>query len=771
MSAHPDFNTDLAHLLGSIQGPGKFQTSGRIDLFPPDLRVEGVGRIALPLTADQTAQLAQAAEQAPYGRGPETLVDTSVRRSWQIDASKVTLAGKHWPGTLNEIVAQCSAGLGVQVPVRAELYKMLVYETGGFFLSHRDTEKTPGMFATLVLVLPSEYRGGELCIRHGEQEVTLDLSSDDPAEAAYAAFYADCLHEVKPIQSGSRLVLIYNLIREGRGALPQVPTLEPQRTLAAAVLGAWRNALTHGDDALPKKLIYPLDHVYTPAQFGFEHLKGADIARAEVMRQAAQAQDCEFYLAMVSLSESGSANQVDGYYHRGRRYRDDDEDEAEDEFEIEEVLERQTDLSDWQAVDGLTPDLGIMPFDDDELCPPSAFDDAEPDEQSFYEATGNAGASFERSYRRAALVVWPRGARLQLLVQSGLACSVPALANLADTWFGNGAVPAAAEWQEAHALALALIEAWPDVIYYQDGQEVSQPARSASQSQQLLTTLVELDDVAALEAYIRQVPGRGGYASEANAELATALCHLAPELGGNLLTLVVSQNAGQHWTDLAGLLFIISRNSSDAAFHAGAEVLVAQLRLEQPKPQAYYRDHTRLTPQSIEQLLRALERMALPEPAQQAVTRLFAAPESCNPDHITVPAAIALLEHDPAARTWPPIEALIQAARDHLDARIALPLAPPTDFSRPSHLICTCPLCRPLVDFLAHPVTQTWSFKAKETDRRHVEQTLQRSGADVDTRTETYTRPYVLTCTKNQASYRRRVKQREADLGMRQRLV
>lgn len=39
--------------------------------------------------------------------------------------------------------------------VTAELYKLLVYDRGGFFLGHRDTEKTNGMFATLVLTFPS----------------------------------------------------------------------------------------------------------------------------------------------------------------------------------------------------------------------------------------------------------------------------------------------------------------------------------------------------------------------------------------------------------------------------------------------------------------------------------------------------------------------------------------------------------------------------------------------------------------------------------------
>jgi predicted 2-oxoglutarate/Fe(II)-dependent dioxygenase YbiX len=110
-------------------------------------------------------------------------------------------------------VARCAEGLGVMAPVVAELYKLLVYDTGSFFVKHRDTEKTPRMFATLVIALPSLYTGGELLVRHGDREVRLDLRCPEPSQAAFAAFYADCVHEVLPTTSGCRLTLIYNLLR------------------------------------------------------------------------------------------------------------------------------------------------------------------------------------------------------------------------------------------------------------------------------------------------------------------------------------------------------------------------------------------------------------------------------------------------------------------------------------------------------------------------------------------------------------------------------
>ena len=78
--------------------------------------------------------------------------------------------------------------MGVQEEViKAELYKLLVYDPGAFFLRHRDTEKSPGMFGTLVIVLPSEHAGGELVVSHGEKEVTVSLANNEVSAIRFAA--------------------------------------------------------------------------------------------------------------------------------------------------------------------------------------------------------------------------------------------------------------------------------------------------------------------------------------------------------------------------------------------------------------------------------------------------------------------------------------------------------------------------------------------------------------------------------------------------------
>src|SRR5215470_18303283 len=207
--AMPGICGELAELLSTVQRPGDFFASGRIELLPPRLTVDGVGQIALPLLPAQAEQLITLAELAPYGRGAATIVDTSVRRTWQIGPDRVRIDGKHWQATLDRAVALAADGLGVDEAVSAEFYKLLVYDKGSFFVSHRDTEKEPGMFATLVLALPSQSKGGELVVRHKEHEAKLDLRCEEPAEIAFAAFYADCVHEVLPVRAGCRATLVF----------------------------------------------------------------------------------------------------------------------------------------------------------------------------------------------------------------------------------------------------------------------------------------------------------------------------------------------------------------------------------------------------------------------------------------------------------------------------------------------------------------------------------------------------------------------------------
>src|SRR5262249_9521289 len=152
---------------------------------------------------------------------------------------------------------------------------------------------------------------------------------------AFAAFYADCVHEVLPVTSGCRATLVFNLIRKSqkKGAALQPPSYHSETERAVALLRGWADAPRKEEgDSRPKKLIYPLEHAYTPAETGFAAPKGADAAAPGVLAAAASKVGCELHLALLTIEENGVAKYTD--YRRSRRGWD------EAEMEAGEVLDR-----------------------------------------------------------------------------------------------------------------------------------------------------------------------------------------------------------------------------------------------------------------------------------------------------------------------------------------------------------------------------------------------------------------------------------------------
>lgn len=92
------------------------------------------------------------AVQAPYGKGLNTILDPAVRRAWQIDLSKVSFPSIVDDSYFSKTTIPYLTSLAVNhlglsnatEAVEACFYKMLLYEPGGHFKRHRDSEKENG---------------------------------------------------------------------------------------------------------------------------------------------------------------------------------------------------------------------------------------------------------------------------------------------------------------------------------------------------------------------------------------------------------------------------------------------------------------------------------------------------------------------------------------------------------------------------------------------------------------------------------------------------
>ena len=91
--------------------------------------------LGLPLCTCQAKAIIDSSTQAPFGRGEDTIVDTSVRCTWQLSPAEFSITSNHWPNQLQALLGKAKYELGCDpaMAVVGELYKLLLYEPGGFF--------------------------------------------------------------------------------------------------------------------------------------------------------------------------------------------------------------------------------------------------------------------------------------------------------------------------------------------------------------------------------------------------------------------------------------------------------------------------------------------------------------------------------------------------------------------------------------------------------------------------------------------------------------
>ncbi|ESK89103.1 hypothetical protein Moror_5276 [Moniliophthora roreri MCA 2997] len=170
-------------------------------------------------TAEQLTKLISVCDAAPFGRGAQTVMDESYRKALKLElaqfATPFDLAAT---GILHKIQQDLvDTDTAIRRPIRAEPYKLNIYDKGAFFKAHHDTPRAENMFGSLVLVFPTTHEGGNLILTEKGQRWTFDapslLSGSTPTspEVAFVAFFSDTMHEVQPVTSGARITLTYNL--------------------------------------------------------------------------------------------------------------------------------------------------------------------------------------------------------------------------------------------------------------------------------------------------------------------------------------------------------------------------------------------------------------------------------------------------------------------------------------------------------------------------------------------------------------------------------
>ena len=186
--------------LDAIDYEGSFVAAGTFEAANPGLEIDDLGKFGSPLSASEVKRIIGRSRQA--GKGSETIVDTSVRNTWETDASLIKLRHPRWPSQERAILEHVCDQMGIaggSEHVQAQLRKLFVYEEGAMFKPLQGTEKAPRMFGTLFVCLPSAHEGGDLVLSFSGQSQTHSFAKNSQWSCSYFSWYADVLYEVSQL--------------------------------------------------------------------------------------------------------------------------------------------------------------------------------------------------------------------------------------------------------------------------------------------------------------------------------------------------------------------------------------------------------------------------------------------------------------------------------------------------------------------------------------------------------------------------------------------
>jgi len=772
------FREKLLQAVARIDRSPNFCTSGRLPAIFPGLEVSGVDSLGLPLSRSGAASLKKRAHQAPYGKGVETLVDTKVRRVWEIDAGQVTLANSQWTNVLAQALKSVQSALGLEKQkLEAHLYKLLLYEKGSFFLPHRDGEKLDRMVATLVIVLPSPHEGGELVVRHEGREVVVDFAPDSRFHTQFAAFYADCEHEVRPVTSGHRLTLVYNLTIVKSKRKIGAPAISGHVAGISRLLADHLNANDTPFDesteaeAAPKLAIL-LDHEYTQAGLTFDALKGADRAKADVLFAAAMQAGIDAYLGLVTYWERGSADDDDyAPHHRSghqscwSQYNDDESDDASDHT-MGEIYERGLSASCFSDAEGASLEFGEIPLDEAQIVTRTPLGSGEPTKEEFEGYTGNAGMTLDRWYHHAAVVLWPAAERFNVLCEAGLTSAIGGLDRMAKQWKRATKSQKPAMKSDCVNFAGRIVSHWPVREHARSSHSATDTA-SAS----LLSCLEALREPSLISRWISGVLARDVTIDPGDALASVCRQHGWSTFHAELRALfdgTTDQALVRNARLLAGLS--LDKDDAEGRLSLCRELSASMiLAMESWNPDATSSDW-RHEPVSSRSLLSPMAQalLAIKEHAafDRLVTIVLNRPKTFDLTTVQVPTITSLATwlRQKVKRQAAPLSRWLHALQQTLQDRVARVPQSPADWRRESQTGCNCADCAALSQFLADPNTETACFPLAKARRQHLHGVIDRRQLDTTHTTHRVGSPQKLMCRKTSASYDRAMAAHRLDL-------
>jgi hypothetical protein len=273
---------------------------------------------------------------------------------------------------------------------------------------------------------------------------------------------------------------------------------------------------------------------------------------------------------------------------------------------------------------------------------------------------------------------------------------------------------------------------------------------------------------------LAEVSAEGCYDAGDNEALADAAMLLPAERAAELVQRIIARNAPLQVSACADLLQrmaarFLARSAAGAStelLEPAAQALVAALPGDPAAaiPTAGWRRPLPVTPALVVDLLTALCHLGVRSLGEQAVDHLLNWPDPFALDTILVPAACLLTEQGWPASDWRRrggyaliVWIISRDESPNRSSRQSTSLAKAVSIA----VVLTAGNSR---RFSLTRCAPSGSSRPRRQHRSHVEYSIRRDHCDVSHETDRRGSPHALVCTKNQASFERRVAQRQKDL-------
>lgn len=154
-----------------------------------------------------------------------------------------------------------------------------------------------GTFSTVIIVLPSEFTGGEIRASHGDRSFTLAPAEGSLYGTTLLAWYTNVTYRAENLTSGFRLALVYNLIHTS--AKIPVPCVPSDDTLIAHTREVFHKWVSSGYEGLPD------NHVAAYVLHDGDNVKGDDAL--SMLKTAADAENMTLLLGTLCAHVTGWA--------------------------------------------------------------------------------------------------------------------------------------------------------------------------------------------------------------------------------------------------------------------------------------------------------------------------------------------------------------------------------------------------------------------------------------------------------------------------------